>query len=88
MVGAFGMRKSIRLRIFSIALVIISLMGMVAGISAYYLDEVSDEALELTRYYIPIDQKIQWAARHASGELIHFERYLALRSAGAGTSKA
>ena len=88
MVGAFGLRKSISLKIFSIALIIITLMGMVAGISAYYLDEVSDEALELARYYIPIDQKIQWAARHASGALIHFERYLALRSAGAGTSKA
>lgn len=88
MVSEFGMRKSISLKIFSIALIFITLMGMVAVISAYYLGEVSDEALELARYYIPIDQKIQWAARHASGELIHFERYPALRSAGAGTSKA
>ena len=66
------MRKSISLRIFSIALLIISpmgMVGMVAGNFAHCVDEVSDAALALARCYIPIDQTIQWAAHHATGRL-------------------
>ena len=77
------MRHSISYKIFSIALLIITLMGLVTGISSYYLDKVSDEAIELAHYYIPIEQKIQWAARHSNAELVHFERHLALRRSGA-----
>jgi adenylate cyclase len=74
-------RKSISLKIFSIALVVLSLMGVVSGISWFQLDRVKDEAIELARYYIPIEQKVQRVARHASAEIIHFERYLNLREA-------
>ena len=81
------MRKSISLKIFSIALVVIALMGVVSGVSYHYLDKVSDEALELAHYYIPITLKVQQAARHASAELLHFERHLALKRAGASEAQ-
>jgi adenylate cyclase len=79
-------RKSISLKIFSIALVIIALMALVSGISANYLDRVSDEALELSRYYLPLSQRANMAARHASAEVVHFELALHLRSAGASAT--
>ena len=81
------MRKSIALKIFSIALIIILLMAAVTGISAMYLDRVADEAVELSKYYVPIGQKANWAARHASAELLAFERLQNLRQAGAGEDK-
>lgn len=81
------MRKSIALKIFSIALIIIVLMGAVTGISAVYLDRVADEAVELSKYYVPIGQKVNWAARHASAELLSFERLQNLRQAGAPDDK-
>ena len=77
------MRKSIALKIFSIALIIIVLMAAVTGISAVYLDRVADEAVELSKYYVPIGQKVNWAARHASAELLAFERLQNLKQAGA-----
>ena len=81
------MRKSIALKIFSITLIIILLMAAVTGISAMYLDRVADEAVELSKYYVPIGQKANWAARHASAELLAFERLQNLRQAGAGEDK-
>jgi adenylate cyclase len=77
------LRNSISLKIFSIALVIIALMALVSGISANYLDRVSDEALELSHYYLPLSQRANMAARHASAEVVHFELALHLRSANA-----
>jgi adenylate cyclase len=77
------MRKSIGLKILSVALLMALLMAVVAGISSWHLDEVSDEAIELAHYYIPIQQRAHMAARHASAELVHFERYLNLRRSGA-----
>lgn len=76
------MRKSIGLKILSVALLMAILMAAVAGISSWHLDQVSDEAVELAHYYIPIQQRAHMAARHASAELVHFERYLNLRRAG------
>ena len=81
------MRKSISLKIFSIALVLLVLMGVVTGISAIYLDDVSDEAIELAHYYVPIAEKTQAAARHASAELLHFERYVSLNHVGADAAR-
>ncbi len=81
------MRKSIALKIFSIALIIIVLMAAVTGISAVYLDRVADEAVELSKYYVPIGQKVNWAARHASAELLAFERLQNLKQAGAPEAK-
>lgn len=81
------MRKSIALKIFSIALIIIFLMAAVTGISAVYLDRVADEAVELSTYYVPIGQKVNWAARHASAELLAFERLQNLKQAGAPEAK-
>jgi adenylate cyclase len=82
-----AMRKSIALKIFSIALIIILLMAAVTGISAVYLDRVADEAVELSKYYVPLGQKVNWAARHASAELLSFERLQNLRQAGATEEK-
>jgi adenylate cyclase len=81
------MRKSIALKIFSIALIIILLMAAVTGISAFHLDRVADEAVELSRYYVPLGQKVNRAARQASAELLRFERLQNLRQAGAPEPK-
>ncbi|MEI7428931.1 MAG: adenylate/guanylate cyclase domain-containing protein [Betaproteobacteria bacterium] len=81
------MRKSIALKIFSIALIIIALMAIVTGVSATYLDRVADETVELSKYYVPIGQKVSWAARHTSAELLAFERLLNLRQSGASDAK-
>ena len=77
------MRKSIALKIFSIALILLALMACVTGVSSVYLDAVSGEARELAHYYLPIEQRTQWAARHSSAELLHFERLLNLQRSGA-----
>ena len=77
------MRKSIGLKILSVALLMVMLMAVVAGISSWHLDEISDEAVELAKYYIPIQQRAHLAARAASAELVHFERYLNLKRGGA-----
>ncbi len=81
------MRKSIALKIFSIALIIIALMAVVTGISAVNLDRVADEAVELSKYYVPIGQKVQWAARHSSAQLLRFERLMNLRQSNASEAK-
>jgi len=81
------MRKSIGLKILSVALVMVALMALVTGISSWHLDEVSDEAVELAKYYIPIQQRAHMAARSSSSELVHFERYLSLKRAGAAPAR-
>ena len=80
------MRKSIALKIFSIALLLLVLMAAVTGISSLYLDRVTDESRILADYYLPIGQKVNWAARHSSAELLHFERFVNLRIKGAPAS--
>lgn len=80
------MRKSIALKIFSIALLLLVLMAAVTGISSRYLDRVTDESRILADYYLPIGQKVNWAARHSSAELLHFERFVNLRIKGAPAS--
>jgi class 3 adenylate cyclase len=77
------MRKSIGLKILSVALVMMALMAVVTGISSWHLDAVSDEAVELAHYYIPIQQRAHLAARYSTSELLHLERYIALKHAGA-----
>lgn len=77
------MRKSIGLKILSVALLMAVLMAIVTSISSWHLNQVSDEAIELAHYYIPIEQRAHLAARYASAELVHFERYMNLRRAGA-----
>jgi adenylate cyclase len=77
------MRKSIGLKILSVALVMVALMAVVTGISSWHLDAVSDEAEELAHYYIPIQQHAHLAARYSTTELLHLERYIALKHAGA-----
>ncbi len=77
------MRKSIGLKILSVALVMVALMAVVTSISSWHLDAVSDEAQELAHYYIPIQQHAHLAARYSTSELLHLERYIALKHAGA-----
>lgn len=62
-------------------------MAIVTGVSATYLDRVADETVELSKYYVPIGQKVSWAARHTSAELLAFERLLNLRQSGASDAK-
>jgi adenylate cyclase len=77
------MRRSIGLKILSVALVMVLLMAVVAGISSWHLNAVSSEAVELAHYYIPLQQRAHLAARYATTELLHLERYVSLKRAGA-----
>ena len=77
------MRKSIGLKIFSVALVIVVLMAIASGISSWHLDDITDETVEVATYYLPLQQRAHQAARHASAELVHLERYLSLKRSGA-----
>ena len=81
------MRKSIGLKIFSVALIIVVLMAIASGISSWHLDDVSDETIELARYYLPMQQRAHQAARAASAELVHMERFLALKRAAAAPAR-
>lgn len=76
------MRNSIGLKILSVALVMAILMAVVAGISSWHLNEVADEATELSHYYMPIEQQAHAAARLLTAEVVHFERHLRLRQTG------
>ena len=81
------MRRSISLKIFSVALVILLLMGAVTGISAYFLRQVRIEALHLAHYFVPISQNVQMAARNASAQMLHLDRYASLKRNGAGPER-
>ena len=81
------MRKSIGLKIFSVALVIVVLMAIASGISSWHLNTVSGETIELAEYYVPLQRQAHLAARHASAELVHLERYLSLKRAGAPAAR-
>ncbi len=76
------MKKSITLKIFSIALLFMVLMAFVSGFSTFSLDRVSQESRELSDYYLPMDRHVEMAARHASAEVIYFDHFLAHKRGG------
>ena len=81
------MRKSISLKIFSVALVVLVLMGIVTGMSAYFLGKIREEAVELAHYFVPIGQHVQHAARQASAHIVHIDRYRSLKRNGAPAAR-
>jgi adenylate cyclase len=76
------MKKSISLKIFSIALLFMLLMAVVSGFSTFSLKNVSEESRELSSYYLPVERHAQWAARDASAEVIYFDHLLTHKRSG------
>lgn len=78
------MKKSISLKIFSIALLFMLLMAGVSGFSTFSLDQVSEESKELSNYYLPVERHVQMAARHAASEVISFDHLITHKRSGSG----
>ena len=81
------MKKSISLKIFSIALLFMLLMAVVSGFSTFSLNEVAEESKELSNYYLPVERHVQMSARHAAAEVIYFDHVLAHKRAGSAESE-
>lgn len=80
------MKKSISLKIFSIALLFMVLMAAVSGFSTFSMKNVSEESRELSDYYLPVWRHAQWAARDASAEVIYFDHLLTHKRSGSPES--
>lgn len=80
------MKKSISLKIFSIALLFMLLMAVVSGFSTFSLGKVSQKSKELSDYYLPLERHVQMAARHASAEVIYFNNLVSHKNDGSDKS--
>ncbi len=76
------MKKSISVKIFSIALLFMALMAAVSGFSTFSLGQVSKKSRDLSNYYLPLERHVQMAARHASSEVIYFDNLVSHQRGG------
>ena len=81
------MKKSISLKIFSIALLFMLLMAAVSGFSTFSMKNMSEESRELSNYYLPVWRHAQWAARDASSEVIYFDHLITQERSGASPAE-
>jgi len=77
------MKRPISLKIFSIALGLLVLMGLVSGLSARNLRQVKNEVLALSEYYIPLEDRMASVGSAVRDQIIHLERLLQLQRANA-----
>jgi adenylate cyclase len=82
------MRRPISLKIFSIALGLLALMGIVTGIGAFNLRKVNDEVQALSDYYIPLEQSMSRVEIALRSQINHLERLLLLEQSRPRNAKA
>ncbi len=70
------MKRPISLKIFSIAIGLLILMGIVSGLSARNLNKINREVSALSEFYLPLDQRLASVGRHVRDQLLHLERLL------------
>ena len=81
------MQRPISLKVYSIALALLALMIVVAGLSARNLRSLNNEIKALSEYYIPLDQQMGSVETLIRQQTVHLERILLLQRLG-GSDKA
>jgi len=81
-------RRPISLKVYSIALGLLSLMVLVSALSAHNLKSLNNEVAALANYYLPLDQQISSVDTLIRQQNVHFERILLIQQLRPGDKAA
>ncbi|MGQ9686934.1 MAG: adenylate/guanylate cyclase domain-containing protein, partial [Thiobacillaceae bacterium] len=77
------MRRPIRLKIFSITLVLLGLMVIVTWLSVLNLRQLNNQVRALSDYYLPLQEQVASVEILIRQQMVHMERILAGMQAAA-----